>query len=310
MAFWDNNKVILSGLAAAMFVFSAIPAATSSAADGTPGRDALDIAASLPNKRSANILRPVADGYIGDAAVSTVSSVKGIVNLMKQAQEISAMLPSRRAVALPSPKTDVEIALDAASRLPAVHMRAASKPAGAAPGAKAPKNTKTATKPASAQSALSQPKAKVPLPGSQELIWPVDGLIYSAFNATRGRKLHGAIDIVTKKGTPIAAAADGLVSVAAHGGKNFKGYGNIVILDHGGGLYTVYAHCDTLAVKMGQKVRQGELIGTVGRTGRATTDHCHFEVRISGKKYDPLAYLPSRPDVLKATNYHTSRKKK
>jgi murein DD-endopeptidase MepM/ murein hydrolase activator NlpD len=270
-------------------------------------RDALDIAASLPSDRPANIMRPFADSDIGEAALSAVSSVRGIVKLMKQAQEISAMLPSRRVAALPSPKTDMEIAMDVAFRLPAAPVAVASKPAGVKPAVKAPK---TAREPAATQPASSRPKAKIALPGSKELIWPVDGLIYSAFNATRGRRTHGAIDIVTKKGAPIAAAADGIVSVAAHGGKNFSGYGNIVILDHGGGLYTVYAHCDTLAVKMGQKVKQGELIGTVGRTGRATTDHCHFEVRIAGTKYDPLAYLPSRPGVLKATNYHSSGKKK
>jgi murein DD-endopeptidase MepM/ murein hydrolase activator NlpD len=296
MPFW-NNKVILSNLAAAMFIFVTIPAGMPSAEAGTFGPDALDIAASLPNNRPANIIRPLTEGDIGEAALSTVSSVKGIVRLMIQAQEISAMLPSRRIAALPSPKTDGEIAMDVASRLPA----------GAKPAPQAPK---TAKAPESKPADASRPKAKIALPGSKELVWPVDGPIYSAFNATRGRRAHGAIDIVAKKGTPIAAAADGIVSVAARGGKNFKGYGNIVILDHGGGLYTVYAHCDTLSVKMGQKVKQGELIGTVGRTGRATTAHCHFEVRIAGKKYDPLAYLPSRPGVLKATNYHSSRKSK
>ncbi|MDR1967014.1 MAG: M23 family metallopeptidase, partial [Synergistaceae bacterium] len=105
-------------------------------------------------------------------------------------------------------------------------------------------------------------------------------------------------------------AADGIVSVASNGGKNFSGYGKIVILDHGKGLYTVYAHCDTIIVKMGQKVKQGEYVGTVGRTGRATTDHVHFEVRIAGQKRDPLAYLPSRPEMVKATNYHAPSKKK
>jgi murein DD-endopeptidase MepM/ murein hydrolase activator NlpD len=300
-----RNK--LPRVAAILLIFVLISAGMSSEAGGTPGRDALGIAASLPDDRPANIIRPIADSDIGEAALSAVSSVRGVVKLMKQAQEISAMLPSRRVAALPSPKTDVEIAIDVASRLPAAPVIAAE----AKPAVQAPKTAKEpASKPAALQSALSRPKAKIALPGSKELIWPVDGLIYSAFNATRGRKMHGAIDIVTKKGTPIAAAADGIVSVAAHGGKNFKGYGNIVILDHGGGLYTVYAHCDALAVKMGQKVKQGEIIGTVGRTGRATTDHCHFEVRIAGKKYDPLAYLPSRPGILKATNYHSSGKKK
>jgi lipoprotein NlpD len=115
---------------------------------------------------------------------------------------------------------------------------------------------------------------------------------------------------VTKKGVPIAAAANGIVSVASNGGKGFSGYGKIVILDHGKGLYTLYAHCDKLLVKMGQRVKAGEYIATVGRTGRATTNHCHFEVRIAGKKYDPLAYLPKRPDMVKANDYHSSKRKK
>jgi murein DD-endopeptidase MepM/ murein hydrolase activator NlpD len=119
--------------------------------------------------------------------------------------------------------------------------------------------------------------------------------------------LHGAIDIVTKKGTPIAAAEDGVVSVAANGGKNFSGYGRIVILDHGNGIHTVYAHCNTTLVKMGQRVKKGEYIATVGRTGRATTDHVHFEVRIAGKKVDPLAYLPSRPEMVKALDRKSSK---
>lgn len=126
-------------------------------------------------------------------------------------------------------------------------------------------------------------------------------MIYSTFNSRRGKKrIHGAIDIVTKKGTPIGAAADGVVSVVANGGREFKGYGKTVILNHGGGLYTLYSHCSSTLVKMGQRVKRGETIATVGRTGRATTDHVHFEVRVSGAKRDPLAYLPSRPAMVKA----------
>jgi murein DD-endopeptidase MepM/ murein hydrolase activator NlpD len=294
MTFRGNGAVLLSGIVTILFVFVAAAGTASFADEVLSERYALDIAASLPNSRAANIIQPIAEGNLGEAAVSTVSSVKGIVQLMRQAQEISAMLPSRETAPLPSPKTDMEIALDAAAHIPVRLAEELKRD-----------NIKIAAQPASPRT-----KPKVTLPGSQELIWPVDGLIYSAFNATRGRRAHGAIDIVTKKGTPIAAVADGIVSVAAHGGKKFKGYGNIVILDHGGGLFTVYAHCDTLTVKMGQKVKQGDFIGTVGRTGRATTDHCHFEVRIAGKKHDPLAYLPSRPELLKATNYHTSPKKK
>jgi murein DD-endopeptidase MepM/ murein hydrolase activator NlpD len=274
-----------------------------SSADMNPPQNALDIAASLPRRVKA--VNRQSD--IEEAAEATISSVIGIVGLMKQAQEVSAMLPSRKDKALPAPKSDIDVVLEFVSSLPdfpsPAPVRTASKPDDAKPVTPKQKSAASTPKPAA-------PQRKMDLPSSKGLIWPVEGLIYSAFNATRGRRAHGAIDIVTKKGTPIAAAADGIVSVAANGGKNFSGYGKIVILDHGKGLYTVYAHCDSLLVKMGQKVKQGEYIGTVGRTGRATTDHCHFEVRLAGKKYDPLAYLPSRPDMVKATNYRSSRKKK
>jgi len=281
-----------------------------SSADINSWQNALDIAALLPRK--VTVVSRQSD--IEEAAEATISSVSGIVSLMKQAQEVSAMIPSKPHKVESAPKSDIDIALGVVGKLPDFPepkpVQVATKKNDSPKPVPAPKQVTPTPKPAPATKKPATPQKKIDLPGSQNFIWPVDGLIYSAFNATRGRRAHGAIDIVTKKGTPIAAAADGIVSVAANGGKNFSGYGKIVILDHGKGLFTVYAHCDSLLVKMGQKVRQGEYIGTVGRTGRATTDHCHFEVRISGKKYDPLAYLPSRPEVVKATNYHSSRKKK
>ena len=276
------KKVISSGLLAVVLFSANIPDAF--AAERNQVADALKIAASLPG----NVVDVQRRSDIEEAAEATISSVRGIAGLMKQAYELSAMVPSTRPKTQAVPKSNLDTAISIAAHVPQMPITQVK-----------PQNT-----PATAVAVSSNAN----LPGSQKLIWPVDGLIYSAFNATRGRRIHGAIDIVTKKGTPIAAAADGIVSVAANGGKNFAGYGKIIILDHGKGLFTVYAHCDTLLVKMGQKVKQGEYIGTVGRTGRATTDHCHFEVRASGKKCDPLAYLPSRPEIVKATNYKSSRK--
>ena len=89
----------------------------------------------------------------------------------------------------------------------------------------------------------------------------------------------------------------------------FSGYGKIVIVDHENGFHTVYAHCDRILVKMGQRVKRGEFIATVGRTGRATTNHLHFEVRVAGKKRDPLKYLPGRPEMVRAHNWRSGTKK-
>ena len=279
------------------FLFSFLPAEISWSTEN-PAVDALKIAAALP--QTAHPAR----GDIEEAAEATISSVKGIMNLMRQAQAVSVMLPPKKQTPAPVavPKSEPEAAMLLAARMPNFPKPAVARKTEPDP-AKAKADSKTAQKPAPT-------KSKASLPGSKNIIWPVEGYIYSAFNATRGKRRHGAIDIVTKKGVPIAAAADGIVSVASNGGKGFSGYGKIVILDHGKGLYTLYAHCDKLLVKMGQRVKAGEYIATVGRTGRATTDHCHFEVRISGKKYDPLAYLPSRPDMVKATNYHSPKRRK
>jgi murein DD-endopeptidase MepM/ murein hydrolase activator NlpD len=290
-------KKSVSAILITILLFS-LSAVEASSVEADSVSVALDVVSARP-RSPANV---VYHSDIEEAAISTISSVKGIVSLMRQAQEVSAMLPGRRNKAPQAPKSDVDIALGVAAKLPDL-----PQPIPAA--VKTPAALVSPRKPAQ-ETGLSSVKRNVELPRAQGLIWPVDGLIYSTFNATRGRRAHGAIDIVTEKGTPIAAAADGIVSVAASGGKNFSGYGKIVIIDHGKGLYTVYAHCNTLLVKMGQRVKQGEYIATVGRTGRASTDHCHFEVRIAGKKYDPLAYLPSRPEMVKATNYHTPRKKK
>jgi murein DD-endopeptidase MepM/ murein hydrolase activator NlpD len=260
-----------------------------------PAAEAMKIAVAVPKTGYQ------ARGDIEEAAEATISSVRGIMSLMRQAQALSAMLPQKKQAAAPKPEPEAAMLL--AARTPNFPKPAIAKKTEPEPS-KAKEPEKTAQKPAAAPA-----ESKASLPGSQKLIWPVEGNIYSTFNASRGRRKHGAIDIVTKKGTPIAAAADGIVSVASNGGKGFSGYGKIVIIDHGKGLYTLYAHCDKLLVKMGQRVKTGEYIATVGRTGRATTNHCHFEVRLSGKKYDPLAYLPSRPDMVKATNYHSPKRK-
>jgi murein DD-endopeptidase MepM/ murein hydrolase activator NlpD len=89
------------------------------------------------------------------------------------------------------------------------------------------------------------------------------------------------------KGTPIKAADDGVVTFAAYSGT----YGNIVKLSHGNGLETWYAHCDTIKVSVGQVVSKGEVIATVGITGRATGYHLHFEVRKNGVPQNPMNYL-------------------
>jgi murein DD-endopeptidase MepM/ murein hydrolase activator NlpD len=101
------------------------------------------------------------------------------------------------------------------------------------------------------------------------------------------RKLHEGLDIWAPEGTPIKAAAGGVVIWAGPRG----GYGNAVIIDHGSGVGTVYAHQSAVAVAPGQSVSRGQVIGYVGHTGLAGGPHLHFEVRVGGHTYDPLAYV-------------------
>lgn len=120
------------------------------------------------------------------------------------------------------------------------------------------------------------------------LIRPVSGTVTSRFGSRWG-STHKGIDIGAPKGTPIKAAASGTVTVSSYGYNG--GYGNYVIISHGNGIQTVYGHCNTLKVTVGQKVSQGEVIATVGNTGRSTGNHLHLEIRVNGVAQNPQNYL-------------------
>jgi murein DD-endopeptidase MepM/ murein hydrolase activator NlpD len=122
-------------------------------------------------------------------------------------------------------------------------------------------------------------------PSSSGLIWPVSGPVVSGYGMRWGR-MHMGIDIAVGYGTPIHASAGGAVIFAGWMG----GYGNLVIVDHGGGLSTAYAHQSSIAVG-GGSVAQGQVLGYVGCTGHCFGPHLHFEVRVNGSAVDPLGYL-------------------
>ena len=123
-------------------------------------------------------------------------------------------------------------------------------------------------------------------PSSSGLIWPVNGPVVSGFGMRWGR-MHEGIDIGVGYGTPIHAAASGTVVYSGWMG----GYGNFVIIDHGGGMATAYGHQSSIAAGNGQSVSQDQVIGYVGCTGHCFGPHLHFEVRINGSPVDPLGYL-------------------
>jgi len=123
------------------------------------------------------------------------------------------------------------------------------------------------------------------------IIWPLPGKISSGFGP-RHRRYHWGIDIPAPKGTPIKAAADGLVIASSSKLKGYSGYGRVVIIEHGKGIRTLYAHNSKNRVNNGTCIRAGEIIGEVGATGNARGNHLHFEVRLNGRAVNPLNYLP------------------
>lgn len=118
-------------------------------------------------------------------------------------------------------------------------------------------------------------------------IWPVDGGYLSC--GFYGYYNHGGMDIAAKMGTAVRASASGTV-VAAFNYTN-GAYGRYVIIDHGGGVQTLYAHNSQVYVQVGEWVEQGQLIAAVGATGNAYGNHCHFEVRVNGVRKDPAGYI-------------------
>jgi murein DD-endopeptidase MepM/ murein hydrolase activator NlpD len=122
--------------------------------------------------------------------------------------------------------------------------------------------------------------------GSNGFIWPVNGAIVSGFGMRWG-SMHEGVDIAVPSGTPIRAAASGVVAIAGSVG----GYGNYTCIEHGGGISTCYGHQEAFAVSAGQGVSQGQVIGYSGCTGHCFGPHVHFEVRINGAAVDPMGYL-------------------
>ena len=127
-----------------------------------------------------------------------------------------------------------------------------------------------------------------------EMAWPAPSYTrISSYFAGRidpitGKKSnHGGLDLASPYGSPILAANSGKVIIAGY----HYSYGNYVVIDHGGGVSTLYGHSSKLLVSRGQSVSRGQQIAKVGSTGRSTGNHLHFEVRINGTRVDPLPYI-------------------
>ncbi|WP_370178620.1 M23 family metallopeptidase [Alteriqipengyuania sp.] len=133
----------------------------------------------------------------------------------------------------------------------------------------------------------------------QDFIWPVTGRISGRFGSQRvyqGKPgpYHSGLDIAPGAGTPYMAPADGVVTLVAD--SPFTLEGNLLMIDHGMGLNSAFLHSATIVVREGQKVRQGQYLGTVGSTGRSTGPHLHWSLKWHDSRLDPLLFLGPMPD--------------
>ena len=148
----------------------------------------------------------------------------------------------------------------------------------------------------SSSSSSSKPSTngKITTYNGISMMWPAPSYYkmsskygYRTHPITGKKKLHGGVDLAAPGGSAILAAQSGRVIVATY----HWSFGNYIIVDHGNGYSTLYAHCSKLLVKKGQTVSQGQRIANVGTTGSSTGNHLHFEVRINGARTNPMPYI-------------------
>lgn len=163
------------------------------------------------------------------------------------------------------------------------------------PGAAAPAIQREALAPQSSSDGVADIARTVsyqaPPPRTSKMFdWPVQGAIIGSYGLSTSGKRNDGVNIAAPVGTPVRAAADGEV---VYRGSELDGYGNLILIKHEDGFVTAYAHNDAMLVKKGDRVRQGQVIAKVGKTGSASEPQLHFEIRQNLKSVDPVALLGS-----------------
>ena len=189
-------------------------------------------------------------------------------------------LPSKRAVA----------AMTLEERARAFTLNIDDLITGSEPAA-APTPKPGAAKPRSATATATPKPVAEPAVFAGRFVWPVEGRILSGFGPKAGGRYNDGINIKSAAGTPVRAAADGVV---AYAGDGLEGFGGLVLLKHGDGWITAYAHNEALLVARGDQVKRGDIVARVGSTGSVDEPQLHFEIRRGRTPVDPLKQLPAR----------------
>ena len=144
---------------------------------------------------------------------------------------------------------------------------------------------------ASAAPAVPPPPGPLPEPshGGNGFAWPVRGSVLVGYGPGANGTQNDGINIAAPLGTPVLAASDGVV---AYAGNELRGFGNLILLKHADGWTTAYAHCESISVKRGDRVKRGQPIARVGATGAVVEPQLHFELRRGTRALDPQTYLP------------------
>lgn len=149
--------------------------------------------------------------------------------------------------------------------------------------------------PAVQPAAAAPPATAVTVAVSAATVWPLHGTITTPFGAPDPpyQSFHTGVDISSGRPAGVSPVVAFRTGQVVSPGKSFGGYGNIVAIDHGGGLVSYYGHLANISVAVGQYVQAGEAIGHEGSTGNSTGPHLHFEIRLNSTPVNPLNYLPS-----------------
>ena len=141
-----------------------------------------------------------------------------------------------------------------------------------------------------------RPNVKPPAASRGGFIWPVNGRVLSRFGTIGKGLQNDGINILARQGTPVRAVQNGVV---AYAGNELRGFGNLLLIKHSGGWISAYAHNSELLVRTGQKVRRGQVISKVGRTGSVDKPQLHFELRRGNRAVDPERYLGRRTAAIR-----------
>lgn len=152
-------------------------------------------------------------------------------------------------------------------------------------------------------SVLKGPSLEESASSDQWWCYPLPGAKVISPYGRRGGRGHSGVDLKTKPDDEIHAAFDGEVVFSA----KYSGYGNLIRILHGNGLETYYSHNSKNLVKVGDRVKAGDVIALTGRTGRATTEHLHFETRINGKAYDPSRFFDHQTHSIRMKSFQKTR---